>query len=110
MHFTACPPDYKLLDRPHTPPATLTRARDTARRNGVRYAYTGHVHDTTGGTTSCPSCASALIERDWYELRTWRLTPEGACPDCGTKVPGVFEPSPGTWGQRRMPVRIGMRQ
>jgi pyruvate formate lyase activating enzyme len=109
MHFTAFHPDYKLLDRPPTPPSTLTRARDIARGNGVRFAYTGNVHDATGGTTSCPSCGTALIERDWYELRAWRLTPAGGCPACGTTLPGVFEPSPGTWGPRRMPVRIGAR-
>ena len=30
---------------PPTPPATLTRARAIALANGVRYAYTGNVHD-----------------------------------------------------------------
>src|SRR3989440_8285519 len=43
MHFTAFHPDFKMLDTPPTPPATLRRARDIALRNGVRYAYTGHV-------------------------------------------------------------------
>ena len=109
MHFTAFHPDFKMLDRPPTPPSTLTRAREIARRNGVRHAYTGNVHDTTGGTTSCGGCGAPLIERDWYELRQWRLTGDGACPDCGTALAGVFEPAPGTWGARRMPVRLGAR-
>ena len=42
-----------------------------------------------------------------YELRTWRLRDDGTCPDCGTPCAGVFEGPPGTWGARRMPVRIG---
>src|SRR5258705_7330442 len=40
-HFTAFHPDYKMLDKPPTPPATLTRARRIAIANGIRYAYTG---------------------------------------------------------------------
>ena len=30
LHFTAFHPDWKMLDRPPTPPATLTRAREIA--------------------------------------------------------------------------------
>src|SRR4029077_16207391 len=45
MHFTAFHPDFKMLDTPSTPPTTLTRARAIALKNGVRYAYTGNVHD-----------------------------------------------------------------
>ncbi len=48
MHFTAFHPDFKLRDRPPTPPATLQRARRIALDNGVRYAYTGNVHDEDG--------------------------------------------------------------
>jgi pyruvate formate lyase activating enzyme len=57
MHFTAFHPDYKMLDRPATPPQTLMRARAIARANGVRFAYTGNVHDRKGGSTYCPDCA-----------------------------------------------------
>jgi pyruvate formate lyase activating enzyme len=56
MHFTAFHPDYRMLDVPPTPPATLTRARRIATANGVRYAYTGNVHDRDGDTTTCPGC------------------------------------------------------
>ncbi len=49
MHFTAFHPDFKMTDVPPTPPATLTRARAIARRNGVHHAYTGNVHDVDGG-------------------------------------------------------------
>src|SRR4051812_8379517 len=68
MHFTAFHPDFKLRDRPPTPPATLTRARAIALGNGIRHAYTGNVHDAGGSSTRCHSCGTVLIERDWYEL------------------------------------------
>jgi pyruvate formate lyase activating enzyme len=106
MHFTAFHPDWKMLDTPPTPPATLTRARSIAMQNGVRYAYTGNVHDSEGGSTWCHHCGGLLIERDWYELGRWGLDAHGKCAKCGTALPGVFEAKPGTWGARRLPVRM----
>ena len=103
LHFTAFHPDFKLLDHPHTPPATLTRARAIARRNGVHHAYTGNVHDRSGSSTYCASCGEMLIGRDWYVLSDWNLV-DGACGHCGTPLAGVFEASPGTWGARRKSV------
>ena len=56
IHFTAFHPDYKMVDLARTPAATLTRARNIAMRAGIRYVYTGNVHDRTGGTTFCAGC------------------------------------------------------
>ncbi|TLY66531.1 MAG: AmmeMemoRadiSam system radical SAM enzyme [Gammaproteobacteria bacterium] len=106
LHFTAFHPDWKLLDRPRTPPATLTRARRIAVANGLHYVYTGNVHDRDGGSTYCPHCGARVIERDWYELGAWRLTDTGACKSCGTQIPGVFAGPPGVWGARRLGVRL----
>jgi len=63
LHFTAFHPDWKMLDKPHTPPATLTRARRIALANGLHYVYTGNVHDAEGGSTYCPHCGTRVIER-----------------------------------------------
>ena len=106
LHFSAFHPDWKMGDHPPTPPATLTRARRIAMQNGLRYVYTGNVHDADGGSTWCHGCGELLIERDWYELGRWGLTPGGCCAKCGTKVPGVFAAGPGTWGAKRMPVGL----
>jgi len=107
LHFTAFHPDYKMVDVGPTPPATLTRARRIATANGLRYVYTGNVHDEAGGSTYCHGCGERIIGRDWYVLTAWNLTPEGACASCGTPCAGVFEPQPGRWGARRLPVRLG---
>jgi pyruvate formate lyase activating enzyme len=106
LHFTAFHPDYRLLDRPPTPPETLSRARRIALQNGLRYVYTGNVHDVEGQSTYCHGCGQRVIERDWYRLGEWRLTDDGRCLSCGTRVPGVFAGPPGTWGPRRLPVRL----
>ena len=107
IHFTAFHPDYRMLDKRPTPPATLSRARRIAMANGLRYAYTGNVHDEAGGSTFCHVCGERLIGRDWYVLKEWNLTPDGACVSCGTPLPGRFAGEPGTWGARRLPVRLG---
>jgi len=106
MHFTAFHPDFKMMDRPHTPPETLTRARGIAVANGIRYAYTGNVHDTEGSSTYCEGCGIGLVERDWYTLGRYQLTGDGRCQRCGAACPGVFAGAPGTWGARRLPVRL----
>jgi pyruvate formate lyase activating enzyme len=105
LHFTAFHPDWKLRDRPPTPAATLSRARRIALENGVHHAYTGNVHDSAGQSTYCHACGALLIERDWYTLGEWGLE-DGACASCGALCPGVFEERPGTWGARRLPVRL----
>jgi len=106
MHFSAFHPDWKMLDVPPTPPATLTRAREIAMKNGVRYAFTGNVHDPAGESTYCHQCGTKLIGRDWYILTDWNLTDDGHCRKCGTRCAGVFDGPPGTWGAKRMPVRL----
>ncbi|MGH8373199.1 MAG: AmmeMemoRadiSam system radical SAM enzyme, partial [Gammaproteobacteria bacterium] len=106
LHFTAFHPDWKMTDKPPTPPPTLTRAREIAVANGLRYCYTGNVHDSIGGSTWCHRCGTLLIERDWYELGAWNVTATGACMRCGTQLPGVFAGSAGNWGRKRLPVRL----
>ncbi len=95
-----------MLEHSRTSLASLQNARLIARAAGLRHVYTGNVRDLEGDTTRCGHCDTLLIERDWYELRAWNLDPMGDCPTCGTPVPGVFEPTPGTWGARRQPVSI----
>lgn len=106
LHFTAFHPDYRMQEIPRTPPETLTRARQIAVRNGLRYVYTGNVHDGIGGSTFCHHCGQLLIGRDWYQLTAWRLTDDARCTQCGTTLAGVFEARPGSWGPKRQPVRL----
>jgi pyruvate formate lyase activating enzyme len=106
LHFTAFHPDYRMLDTPPTPAATLKRAREQALAAGIRYVYTGNVDDTEGQSTICPGCGVRVIERDWYRLKRWRLDASGRCVRCGYPVPGRFEGAPGHWQGRIMPVRI----
>jgi pyruvate formate lyase activating enzyme len=104
IHFTAFHPDYKMLDVPPTPATTLTMARTIAMKNGIRYAYTGNVHDVEGGSTYCHQCSQPLIGRRGYELSEWNLAADGTCRFCVTRCAGLFDAQPGRWDARRVPI------
>ena len=50
LHFTAFHPDFKLRDKPATPPETLHRARAIAREAGLHYVYEGNIHSRRRAT------------------------------------------------------------
>jgi len=106
MHFSAFHPDFKMMDTPRTPPATLQRARQIAMSNGVRYAYTGNIVDRDGDTTFCPACGGAVVVRNWYDLICYELDDAGRCTNCGHRIAGVFDGPAGNWGRQRRPVSL----
>jgi pyruvate formate lyase activating enzyme len=106
LHFSAFHPDYKLAGLPPTPPGTLSRARRIALAAGLSHVYTGNVHDAEGSRTYCVACGQVVVERDWYTIRRYRLSDDGRCTSCGTQVAGVFDGPAGTWGARRLAVRL----
>jgi pyruvate formate lyase activating enzyme len=106
LHFTAFHPDYKMLDVPPTPPATLTRARQQALAAGLRHVYTGNVRDVAGQSTCCAGCGEPVIERDGYAIGAYRLDASGGCLACGARLAGHFDARPGSWGARRKRLAI----
>jgi AmmeMemoRadiSam system radical SAM enzyme/AmmeMemoRadiSam system protein B/AmmeMemoRadiSam system protein A len=105
LHFTAFHPDFRLRDRERTPHETLLEAHALARQAGLQYVYVGNVNDLAHQSTYCPQCRTVVIERDWYRLGRWSLD-GNRCRHCGGVIAGRFEAAPGTWGQRRLPVRV----
>jgi len=105
LHFTAFHPDFRLQNRPPTPPETLLKCYDVGRSCGLNYVYTGNVHDLRHQSTYCPKCHQVLIERDWYVLGRYQLN-DSRCGHCGHEIAGRFDRAPGDWGARRQPVRI----
>lgn len=107
LHFTAFHPDFKFRDRPATPLSTLIRARDIALEKGLKYVYTGNVHDREHGSTYCPGCGELLIGREWYNISEYNLK-GSECGYCGTTIAGCFDKNPGNWGRKRSPVGINL--
>jgi pyruvate formate lyase activating enzyme len=86
LHFTAFHPDFKLQDKPRTPPETLHGARAIAREVGLHYVYEGNIH-SDGAHTFCPGCKTLLVRRSWHDVLQNRLK-DGQCPSCGLAIPG----------------------
>jgi AmmeMemoRadiSam system radical SAM enzyme/AmmeMemoRadiSam system protein B/AmmeMemoRadiSam system protein A len=105
VHFTAFHPDFRMRDRPNTPPETLIEARSVALQQGLKFVYVGNVNDVVHQSTYCPKCHGLLIQRNWYELGEYHLR-DNRCGHCEALIPGVFETQPGNWGRKRLPVRI----
>ena len=89
LHFTAFHPDFKLQDKPPTPPETLHRARKIALEAGLNYVYEGNIF-SDGANTHCPSCGELLIRRSWHNVLENKLK-NGGCPSCGLAIPGVWQ-------------------
>ena len=109
LHFTAFHPDFKMLDVPATPPADAHPGpRASPWPNGLRYVYTGNVHDREGDTTVCPGCGDGgrrarLVRDGELEARPTTATAGRAAP----RVAGVFDGPPGEWGRhQRVPVEL----
>ena len=99
-HVTAFHKDYKMLGPEDTPPETLIRAAEIGRTAGLRYVYAGNLPGATANLedTRCHACGSTLIERRGFRVVRNRMTGApsgpGACPDCGTVIPGVWTDRP----------------
>ena len=89
-HVTAFHKDYRMNDPENTTPEMLMRAADIAHRNGLRYVYAGNLPGRVGDleNTRCHHCHALLVERYGYFIQNYRITSSGACPDCGTSIPG----------------------
>jgi pyruvate formate lyase activating enzyme len=108
-HVTAFHKDYKMTEPDNTPAGTLLRASEIGREAGLRYVYAGNIPGRVGeyGSTFCPHCNRVVVGRTGYVITEYHLTSEGKCPDCGTKVPGVWPDKPGEvklngWGMPRL--------
>jgi pyruvate formate lyase activating enzyme len=91
-HLSAFHPDYQVRDRPRTPRKLLEEAYAIGVEAGLNYVYVGNLMDAERANTRCPQCGETVIRRMWYQVRPpWKEGDEpGACPACGTMIPGVW--------------------
>jgi pyruvate formate lyase activating enzyme len=109
-HVTAFHKDYKMTDPENTPAKTLIRASEIGREAGLRYVYAGNIPGHVGEyeSTFCPKCNRMVIERQGFTIIAYHLTEDGACPHCGTVLPGVWPDNPKQvdLGGFRMPKQV----
>ena len=89
LHFLRFFPRYKLDRLPPTPVSTLTRFRELALQQGIRYVYLGNVPGHEGNNTFCHNCKKLLIERQGYYIPTYNLI-GNKCKFCKTVIPGIW--------------------
>jgi pyruvate formate lyase activating enzyme len=88
LHFTAFHPEFKLQDKPPTPPETLHQARRIALEAGLHFVYEGNIV-TDAGSTYCPRCTTRLVRRSWHRVEE-NVLRNGECPRCAQAIPGVW--------------------
>jgi pyruvate formate lyase activating enzyme len=49
-----------------------------------------------------------VIVRDWYDIRAYHLSDEGACGFCGAPLAGRYQKYGKPFGPRRIPVRLAL--
>lgn len=89
VHFTRFHPMYLLKHLPPTPQATLQRAYDTARAEGLDFVYLGNLVGHPAESTYCPGCGEMLIYRYGYQVTIKNLK-GNHCGKCGREIPGRF--------------------
>ena len=91
-HISAFYPQYKMKNIPPTPPSTLVRAYDIAKKAGLYYVYVGNISDEMHESTYCPKCQETVIDRRGHlgQFVINKLDNDGACPYCGYKIKGVW--------------------
>lgn len=90
-HVTAFHPAYKTVEPPRTSAETLLRVHDLGQAAGLHFVYAGNLPGQVGDTeaTFCPGCGVKVIERCGFRVTRNRLA-QGACPECGRELPGVW--------------------
>jgi pyruvate formate lyase activating enzyme len=91
LHFSRFHPQYRMRNLPPTPARTLDLARKEAMDAGLKYVYVGNVMGHEGGSTYCPIDGTLLIGRVGFWITENKLTPDGRCPTCNEKIPGVWQ-------------------
>ncbi|MFZ0699080.1 MAG: AmmeMemoRadiSam system radical SAM enzyme [Thermoplasmata archaeon] len=92
FHLLRFHPDYKMMDIPSTPVATLEGLHAIAVAEGLRYVYLGNVWDHPLEHTYCPKCHAIAVERYGFTIRSWNLDAENRCRGCGEHIPIVGRP------------------
>ena len=79
-----------LLDLPPTPDATITRAWEMAKAEGMRFAYVGNIPQHPGNNTYCPHDGKLLVARLGYEVLENHIK-DGKCEYCAKAIPGIWK-------------------
>ena len=89
-HITRFFPHLELSHLDPTPIATLERAAEIAREEGLSYVYLGNLPAHPGENTYCHHCGRLVIKRQVFDILEYNLR-KGKCRYCDTPIPGQFD-------------------
>lgn len=92
FHLLRFHPDYRMMDLPVTPIATLERLHAIGRSEGLEYVYLGNVWGHPLEHTYCPACGAIAVRRYGFTIQAWNLDDQNRCRACGHAIPIVGRP------------------
>ncbi len=92
FHLLRFHPDYKMMQFPETPAATLERLHAVAKDEGLDYVYLGNLWGHPLEHTYCPKCGAIAVRRYGFTIQAWNLDRENRCRACGHRIPIVGRP------------------
>ncbi len=104
IHFLRFHPDYKMMNLPQTPIATLEKHHAIAKEVGLNYVYLGNVPGHPLEHTYCPECKAVVVERLGFDITGWHLDNENRCSNCGNEIPIVGHLSKSINEERFIPI------
>jgi pyruvate formate lyase activating enzyme len=91
-HVSAYTPRYKYReDGPgRTSAVSIERALTIGKEAGLKYVYAGNLAGHDSESTYCPECGAMLVSRRLFTVGKNR-TRNGKCPECGSRIAGVWQ-------------------
>ena len=86
-HVSAFYPSRNMMHLPPTSKESLQEAYEIGKTAGLEYVYVGNIQNKN--ETQCPHCRHILVTRNGYHTKIQDGF-EGTCPNCETKIPGVW--------------------
>jgi pyruvate formate lyase activating enzyme len=88
-HVSRFHPDLDFHHVPPTPMATLERAYEIGRAEGLKFIYIGNAWGSGAESTICPQCGAVVMSRFGFSSDLSGLA-DGLCRSCGHPIAGVF--------------------
>ncbi|MFA5116342.1 MAG: AmmeMemoRadiSam system radical SAM enzyme [Candidatus Omnitrophota bacterium] len=89
-HISRFHPDFKYVNLPPTPLASLQKAAEIGRKAGLYYVYIGNASGGEGEDTYCYECKKPVIKRMGYSILDYKLKGY-KCGYCGATIHGIFD-------------------
>jgi pyruvate formate lyase activating enzyme len=86
-HLSAFYPNYKMQDKNPTQIQTLYKAKEIAKKVGVKYIYLGNINQSQH--TYCPHCDTLLISREYGNIQNYLH--DGKCSRCNNIIEGIWK-------------------